>query len=526
MKTLACLLVTFLLSSSFSGVYGVPVVFSDENVTESMLMLEHPSFSVSFLTYLGGNGEDWLRDVCFDEAGNIWVLGYTESTDLPLVNAIQETYGGQGDALLAKFSSQYEMEFCTYFGGDGIEYGMALNIDPNGDIVVVGNTQSTNLFTLDALQSDLNGTSDAFVTKFNPDGNIIFSTYFGGSGVDFIYKLDFDSDGNYVMAGSTGSTDLQTTDGVLQQTYGGGASDMMFVSMTSDGQEILFCSYYGDSAGDDAYDIELDSEGNIGIIGVTGNNDLVTSGTFQQEYGGGLTDAIVTKLTPNCDAILWTTLLGGDGWEFGDGILFDSQNNLILSGYSGSSNFPLLNQIIEDQDDYDAFLVRLSHDGGTLLFGTYLGGDGQDRSYGLSEFANESTIILCQAGSDGMPVYNSLQQNNSGSSDAYLAVFDINDQLVYGTYVGGSRGDYSTGITVSDDMVIGFTGYSNSDDLPVVNPTQAERGGSDDGFLCILSLAENAGTDLFDVNVTVMFAIVGIGVVAIVIILTVFLKRR
>ena len=114
--------------------------------------------------------EDWLRDVIFDDAGNVWVLGYTESTDISLHNAIQETYGGQGDVLIARFSPQHELEFCTYFGGDGTDYGMAFTLDSEGNVIIAGSTQSSDFYTLNALQTELNGTSDVFVTKISPSG--------------------------------------------------------------------------------------------------------------------------------------------------------------------------------------------------------------------------------------------------------------------------------------------------------------------------------------------------------------------
>ncbi len=477
------------------------------------------SMSVSFLTYLGGSGEEWLRDVCFDDDGNIWVLGYTESTDLPLQNAIQESYGGQGDAIIAKFNPQHELEFCTYFGGDGTDYAMALDIDQDGNLVVVGHSDSTNLFTLNPLQANLNGTSDSFITKFSPEGTVLFSTYFGGSGVETLDAFVIDENGNYVMVGSTGSYDLPTTEGVLQQTYGGYVRDMMIVSMSPDGQSLVFCSYFGGPGEEEAINVALDADGNIGIVGIGGNNDLVSAGAFQQEYGGGQMDAIVAKFTPSCDSILWCTLIGGDGWEFGDGISFDSDSNAIISGYTGSSDFPIANQIMEDKGGYDAFLARLNNDGSELHFSTYFGGGLEDRCYGMEVLSDDSVIILCPAASNDMPVINPWQSNNRGGSDAFLAAFNAADELIYATYVGGSYGDYAMGIDVMNEELVAFTGYTASDDLGVVNPTQAINAGDYDGFLCVLNIGGAPPS-------TILYIVIGLGIVTAIALVLVFIRKR
>lgn len=498
--------------------------------------MDYSTIRLEFLTYLGGDMEDWLRDLIVDDVGNVWVLGYTESTNMELQNPIQETYGGQGDALIARFTPQHELEFCTYFGGNGMEYAMAFDLDNEGNLVVVGSTQSSNFYILNALQTELNGTSDAFVTKINPNGTILFSTYYGGSGEDSIDDLEVDSNGNYVMVGQTSSDDLDTNASVVQPTYGGGTSDIMLLSMASDGQSILLGSYLGGDEQDTATSVRLDGDGNIGIIGFTGNNDTVTPDAFQLEYGGGPTDTLIAKLTPNLDSLLWATLLGGDGWEFGSGIRFDSQNNVIVSGYTGSSDFPLQDQILPDSGSYDAFLARLNETGSALQFSTYLGGAREDRSYGLELLSDDSVVILCNAGSSDMPIMDPLQENNAGATDAYLGVFDSTDELVFATYIGGSSSEYSMGLVVINDELIAFTGYTYSDDLPVVGPGQADRGGSSDGFLCILNMTELSIPTTTTTTTTettngesmdlMLVALAGVGVVALVIVIVVVRKMK
>ncbi len=479
------------------------------------------SISIEFMTYLGGDGEDWLADVCFDSQGNVWVLGYTESVDLPLVQAIQESYGGAGDAIIAKFSSQYGLEFCTYFGGDGVDYAMAVEIDNNGDIVVVGHTESSDFPVLNEIQSNLNGTSDAFISKFAPNGSLLFSTYFGGSGTENVEALCFDSAGNYILAGATGSTDLPVTEGVIQNTYGGGLTDAMLVSFASDGQSIGFCSFFGGNGDDYAIGMVLDTVGNIHITGIVSDNDTVSVNAFQKEYGGGLSDAFVAKLNSNCDSLIWCSLLGGNGWEFAGKINLDSEGSIIISGYTGSTDFPLMNELMGNKGGNDAFLCKLTDNGTNILFSSYIGGGMEDRSYGLGVFPDDSVVLLCQAHSADFPVTNPLQAENKGSVDGYLLILNANDEMVFGSYFGGSLGDYPVGLDVMGNSTVVFTGYSSSSDLPLVKPTQSIKAEDTDGFLCII-----IRTDTSTIADSMILIIIGMVVVAAIVAVIAVIQRR
>jgi hypothetical protein len=475
---------------------------------------------VLFCSYFGGDGEEWSNDICFTDEGEVVLTGMTRSDDLPVHNAHQSVYAGSGDIFLVKLSSQFQVEFYTYFGGDGLEEPMALTIDHDGNIILAGGTSSNNLTVLNPIQDELNGTSDAFIAKFSPSGVLLFSTYLGGSDYDRIEEVLVDSYGSYVITGPTGSDDFYTTSGTHQESFGGGDSDVFIASLSNDGQSIIYSSYFGNSTDEDAWAAGIDLIGNIVIVGITDGAAITTDSAFQQTYGGGQSDAFVAKFTPNCTSLSWSTLLGGNGWEFGDQVDFDSDNNIIVSGYTGSADFPLVNQLYNDSSGYDAFFAKLTPDGEDLLLSSYLGGSSEDRSYAMEVLTDDSVLITAPSSSADMPVQNAFQ-NYSGGSDGFIALIGgEGPTLMFGSHYGGSSNDYVLGMSVYEEDMIAVIGYTSSDDLPTINAVQDEYRGSNDVMVWVFGFKETPTE-----NPPIILAIiVAIAIVAVVLVFG--LRRR
>jgi hypothetical protein len=400
---------------------------------------------------------------------------------------------------------------------------MALTVDRDGNIVLAGGTSSNNLTLMNPLQEELNGSSDAFIAKFSPTGSLIFSTYLGGSDFDRIEDIVIDSNGDYLIVGSTGSDDFYTTPGVCQETYGGGSTDVFITTIANDGQSILFSSFFGNTSDDDAWEIDIDLTGNLLVVGMTDGSQISTGSAFQQTFGGGLTDTFVAKFTADCTTNIWTTLLGGDGWEFGDQVEFDSANNIVVSGYTGSSDFPLANQLYNDSSGYDAFFAKLDPNGENLLLSSYLGGSFEDRSYAMEVLMDDSILITCPSSSPDMPVENAFQ-SHSGGSDGYIALIGgEGPELLFGSHYGGSSNDYVLGMSVYGEEMVAVIGYTSSDDLPTLNAVQAEFAGFTDTMVWVFGTEERPNPSpgnlpIIGISVTVL------GVAAVV--LVIVLRRR
>lgn len=473
-------------------------------------LISSRGLDVAFCSFFGGEDEEWSNDISFSNDGSVVLTGMTRSSDLPVVNAHQEEYGGGGDVFIVKLNSEYQVEFYTYFGGSGLEEPMALTIGTYGDIIVAGGTSSSDLTLLNPIQEELNGTSDAFLAKFSSDGTLLFSTYLGGSGVDRIEDIIMDFNGNYVFVGSTESPDFFTSPGVFQETFGGGDSDVFITSISSHNHSIFFSTFFGNTTDDDAWAVGIDSMGDLVIVGMTDGAAIATDSAYQQTYGGGQTDSFVAKFTSNCSSLYWSTLLGGNGWDFGDQVDFDSNNNIVVSGYSGSSDFPLVNQLQNDTAGYDAFFAKLGVNGEDLLLSSYLGGNLEDRSYAMEVMEADGILITLPSASTDMPTINPFQADNSGGSDGYIALI-CGGNVTFGSYFGGSMNDYVLGMSIGGGGSIAVIGFTSSSDLPTLSAVQDEYGGgTSDTMVWILKPPPVMLGGIFYFDIIITVAIVGI----------------
>jgi hypothetical protein len=166
-----------------------------------------------YSTYLGGSGVDYGYGIAVDSSGNAYVTGRTYSTDFPTANPLQASCKGELDAFIAKLNpAGSALAYSTYLGGDRYDEGNGIAVDPSGNAYVAGVTYSANFPTVGALQATCGGCSsnaDAFVAKVNAIGSaLVYSTFLGGSGVDYGYGIAVDSSGNAYVTGETSSTDF------------------------------------------------------------------------------------------------------------------------------------------------------------------------------------------------------------------------------------------------------------------------------------------------------------------------------
>ncbi len=492
------------------------------NAQETTLLSENVAdngMDVVVCTYFGGTGQEWVSKSDFDSEGNLVLTGTTMSTDLPLLNANQTEYAGLGDAFILKMNLQNEIVFATYFGGQGSEESMTLTVDDDDNIVIAGGTSSNDLPLLNPIQDELNGATDGFIAKFSPTGNLLFSTYIGGSEGERIERSGIDPDGNYLFTGQTESDDYPITPGVFQETFGG-SSDIFVTSLSDDGQTIAYSTYFGNAAGEVGLDIDVDLNGNIVIVGLAYDTTITTEGVYQLEFGGGQSDSVIVKFSSNCTDLLWSTFLGGNFWEFCDDVDFDSSNNVVISGYTGSTDFPLVDQFYNNTPNYDAFFAKLDPNGETLLLSSYLGGSLEDRSYGMEVLSGDAIIISSPSYSMDMPILNAIQSNNSGGCDGYVAIF-TEDELVYATYLGGEGNDFVMGLSVYAEEKVAVVGYTYSQNLTLVNPIQSQYAGNADVVIWILR--PHNIENIVEIPVLLVATIVAAGVL--VLLLIVYRKR-
>ena len=357
-----------------------------------------------YSTYLGGSRNDSGQGIAVDAAGNAYVMGWTSSTDFPTTpGALQTIYGGGFyNAFVTKVNpAGTRLVYSTYLGGNGDDQGLGIAVDAAGSAYVTGYAFSTNFPTTSgAFQTAKPGSfQNAFVAKLNPTGSapLVYSTYLGGSSIDIGQGIAVDAAGSAYVTGSTFSTNFPTTPGAFQTASKGGFHAFV-TKLHPTGSAPVYSTYLGGSGIDIGQGIAVDAAGGAYVAGFTTSaNFPTTPGAFQTAYGGGATDAFVTKLHPTGSALVYSTYLGGNRDDLGEGIAVDAAGNAYVTGFTTSTNFPTTPgafQTAYGGGRADAFATKLNPTGSTpLVHSTYLGGSGDDYGAGIAADAAGNAYV-------------------------------------------------------------------------------------------------------------------------------------
>jgi len=389
-------------------------------------------FTLGFSTYLGGVIADQIWAMTVDGQGNTYVTGYTASSNLPVINALQPNYGGQGDGFVAKFKSDGTPVYITYLGGTYLDSAQDIAVDSAGNAYVTGWTGSTDFPTVNPFQPNYAGVWDAFVCKISSDGStLIYSSYLGGTNQE-----------DRINAGTPGA-------------------------------------------------IAVDSTGAAYVTGDTQSDDFPVVNAYQPNLVG-TSDIFITKISPSGSSLVYSTYLGGERTEAGFGIAVDGPGNVYVVGDTQSFAYPTVNPAqgacvpSPDGSCYDGIVSALSADGSSLVYSTYLGGNSiewVDRVFNIAVDSTSTAFVTGMTGSTNFPVMNAYQSSYGGQIDAFVTQFSSTGQMVYSTYFGGSNSEVGTSIALNSQGDFYITGITLSNDFPTVDPFQAAIGGFEDPFI-------------------------------------------
>jgi hypothetical protein len=254
--------------------------------------------------------------------------------------------------------------------------------------------------------------------------------------------------------------------------------------------EISFSTYFGGSGFDGANAIAVDAAGNIYIAGWTESPDLPTAAPGQPANGGGA-DAFVAKLDPTGTHLVFCTYLGGTAEDRALGITLDAAGNVYIAGWTNSADFPVTPWSLQTTSGggRDAFAAKLDA-AGSLMYNTYLGGNGQDSGTGIAVDASGNAYISGNTSSANFPVYRAVQGTNRGRQDAFVAGLNSSGvAVVFSTYLGGAVDESANAIAVDAAGNIYIAGDTNSSDFPTLNAFQPALGGNQDAFIAKLNPA-------------------------------------
>ena len=377
-------------------------------------------------TFIGGSGSDSGTAIAVDPnfTANpfVYVTGVTTSTDFPTTLPLQAANAGGQDIWVAKVNAlTHAIVYSTYFGGSGSDAANGIVADSSGNAIIAGSTSSANFPTKNPLQLALSGSLDAFVAKISSDGStLLYSTYFGGSGVDAATAIALDSSSNIFIAGITSSSNLPTL-AAAQNTLGGGGEDAFITKFKADGTGLVFSTYLGGTAQDQGKGIAVDLTGDAFITGVTNSIDFPTVNPLQKTNGGG-SDAFLVKYSA-AGVVVFSTYFGGSGNDVAYGVALDPSGNAFFAGSTTSKNLSLINPVQSaNAGGTDGFVVKYSNNGLTVIYATYLGGSGSDIIYGITVGSQGNARVTGNTNSPNFPTTPGVvQPANAGASDIFVS---------------------------------------------------------------------------------------------------------
>jgi hypothetical protein len=476
---------------------------------------------VSFSTYMGGSGEDSIRDVATDSQGNTYVAGGTASANFPTTRSAYDTsFNGTHDVFVAKLDGVGSLVWSTFIGGPNYDRAYAIEVDKDGFVYIAGRagpgypTTSGTVqpnFGGDVKPNDLYGQQDGFVTKLSPDGSqIVWSTYFGSDDKEIIRDIALDDAGNIHLATTAVTrTHPHITPGAFQ-TDRRGPSDGVVAKLSSDGRSVIYASYFG-GTGDDGEvpSIRADQAGNSYYLTLTQSTDApVTPNAYQRSRGGARgQDLILAKISTDGARLIYSTYFGGsddDGLET-HSLAIDAQGNAFLGFTTRSLDLPTNAESMQKSyagsggsgtgagTNYsgDGFVAKLSADGSRLVASSYVGGRFGEGIEGIQVDAQGRVYVSGATYSDNFPISaDAAQAQKAGKGEVFVVVLkpDLSG-VVYGTYLGGREDDFgrTMAIDARGDIYVG--GMSKSSNWPTNKALQSTFGGNWDAVLAKITLA-------------------------------------
>jgi hypothetical protein len=412
---------------------------------------------------------------------------------------------------LPPFSTEsYSLAFSTYLGGSNYQHARDVFVDNQGYIYITGGTSSVdfpktegpafNNATCPSLGSA--GQLDVFVAKFNPNGSRVWSRLLGGPCYDRAYAIEVDYQGYVYIAGRAGEGFL-TTPGVFQPNFQGtdegiyGKQDAFVAKLAPDGGSVIWASYVG--VGNLARDLAIDSNGDVYVpLAYSGQGGIPPSSwfahAFQPSLQGG-TECGAIKISNDGSKVIWATWLGGSADDTqAASIRVDNNNNVYLALNTYSSNIPTTPGVFDRSYNggADYYVAKLSSDGSSLIFGTYLGGS-QDEfisTHNLALDAQGNVYVSVATSSSNFPTTNGAFQTKFGGATFDMAVSKLSPTgaLLYSTFIGGNGNENPDGIYVDVSGNVFLTGQTSSTNFPVsVGAYQSINRGGQDAVLLRLS---------------------------------------
>jgi|CXWL01.1.fsa_nt_gi hypothetical protein len=389
------------------------------------------------------------------------------------------------------------LTYSTFLGGSSFDDGAKIVVDGAGNAYLTGRTFSTAFPTTPGVfDTTYSSGGDAYVAKLNAAGSaLVYSTYLGGSTGDYGYGIAVDQAGNAFVTGETNSADFPTTAGAFDTTHNG-VVDAFAAKLNSDGTALLYSTFVGGGGNDYGYNVAVDVAGNAFVAGSSESPTFpTTAGAFDTTHNG-LVDAFVTKLNPAGSALVYSTFIGGSASDDCFGLTVDPTGSAFVTGETDSATYPTTGGAFDTTFNgiVDAYVTKLNPAGSSLVYSTFIGGNSDDGSYGVTADSTGNAYVTgyTLGGATPFPTTaGAFDTTHNGSVDAFAAKLNpAGSSLVYSTFVGGSTSDDGQAIAVDASGNAILTGVTNSPAFPTTAGTfDTTHNGDFDAFVTKLNAA-------------------------------------
>lgn len=456
----------FVLRTSASG--ETVVAFTLDTYDPSRPLVIDP---IVYSSFLGGDGDDRIKDIVVDQGGNAYLLGTTTSVDFPVMLGAYDTTIGSTDIFITKYDySGINILFSTFIGGSGDETARGLVRDNFGYLYVTGETSSTDFpevrYTYPTV---LLGGSNVFVLCLSGLGNTLrYVTLLGGKENDWPEGIAVDKRENVYVTGTTNSSDFPLYR--QAESYKGGEDAFLF-SLNQNGQW-RFSEILGGMNNDHGKAIIVDALDAVWVGGETRSPDLPQ--TNSSTYRGDDYNVFFAKWDTN--GIRKIVGYIGSAAGFTTAITADKSGNVYIAGYTPDALFNLPDSPMQPQYDkqygggIDGFLFSLAPSG-DARYSTLLGGGYDDKPLGLTIDAHNNLIIVgstTQSGSGTDEFLPASYYSRSSRQEGFIAVLKPGSTTFsYSTYLGGGNHDECTAVGLGTDSTLYVVGNTLSPDFPI-----------------------------------------------------------
>jgi hypothetical protein len=457
-------------------------------------------------------GDLWIelpgKQRLVDRAPVAWQLTDGGRTPVP-VRFLRASDGSVGFAL-----SRYDrgrplildptLEYSTYLGGSGADYGHDVAVDAAGNAYITGATFSRDFPLAGPIQSAEHGFGDIFVSKLSANGStLVYSTYLGGSDYDVGLGIAVDGAGNAYITGESFSRDFPVVNPI--QVDPGIQQDIIVAKLNARGSALVYSTYLGGFNNQTGRDIAVDAGGSAYVAGDTlsGNAGFPIVNAVQPQAGNPR-EGFFLKLSPSGSSLVYSTYLGGNGdTDYALGAAVDQTGAAYVTGYTDSTDFPTANPLQRQNAGFaDVFVTKLTPQGSAIVYSTYLGGASNDIGQSIALDAGGSAYIAGWTDSSDYPVANAIQGQKNAYSDVFLSKMNAaGSALVYSTFLGGgNQENQSVDVAVDGSGNAYLAGTTSSADFPTVAALQPCYSGggvvSGDGSDAFVSKVNAAGSAL------------------------------